>query len=179
MRAFVVRSKPGRLTSIMKSTAKEEARDITEAKVSVQLVPPGGKPRLSKTSNGKDGGVGLKTGIGLAKFAGSMYLKFYMGGMLGSQLSALGAAQMMNLGGMGNPALMQLQSSFGASRMGGSGFDRTAGAAMYVMQQTMAGAAAGGGSGDGPSFDAALDDAIQDAGKDVGESMKKAAAVKK
>ena len=33
----------------MKSTAKEEARDITEAKLNVQLVPPGGKPRLSKT----------------------------------------------------------------------------------------------------------------------------------
>ena len=173
-------SKPGGLTRIMKSTAKEDAgKDITEAKLNVQLVPPGGKPRLSKTSNGKDGGIGLKTGIGLAKFAGSMYLRFYMGGMLGSQLSALGAAQLMNLGGMGNPALMQLQNSFGATRIGGSGFDRTAGAAMYVMQQTMAGAAAGGESQGGPSFDAALDDAIQDAGKEVVDSMKKAAAVKK
>ena len=173
-------SKPGGLTRIMKSTAKEDAtKDITEAKLSVQLVPPGGKSRLSKTSSGKDGGIGLRTGIGLAKFAGSMYLKFYMGGMLGSQLSALGAAQMMNLGGMGNPALMQIQSSLGAARMGGSGLDRTAGAAMYVMQQTMAGAAMGGESQDGPSFDAALDDAIQDAGKEVVDSMKKAAAVKK
>lgn len=172
-------SKPGGLTRIIKSTAKEDAnKDITEAKLSVQLVPPGGKPRLSKTSSGKDGGIGLRTGLGIAKFAGSMYLKFYMGGMLGSQLSALGAAQMMNLGGMGNPALMQLQSSFGAARMGGSGFDRTAGAAMYVMQQTMAGAAAGGGSQDGPSFDAALGDAIQDAGKDIVESVRKAAVRK-
>ena len=109
-----------------------------------------------------------------------MYLKFYMGGMLGSQLSALGAAQMMNLGGMGNPALDAMQSSFGASRIGGSGFDRTAGAA------NVRDAADDGGGGrrrrlasDGPSFDAALDDAIQDAGKDVVESMKKAAAVKK
>ena len=173
-------SKPGRLTSIVKNTAGESAnKDITEAKLSVQLVPPGGKPRLSKTTSGKDGGIGLKTTIGLAKFAGSMYLKMYMGGMLGSQLSALSAAKMMNLGGMGNPGLMQLQSGLGATKFGGSGFDRTAGAAMYVMQQTMAGAAAGGGSQDGPSFDAALDGAIQDAGKDVVDSIKKAAAVKK
>jgi len=172
-------SKPGGLTRIMKSTAKEDAgKDITEAKLSVQLVPPGGKPRLSKTSSGKDGGIGLRTGLGIARFAGSMYLRFYMGGMLGSQLSALGAAQMMNLGGMGNPALMQLQSSLGAARIGGSGFDRTAGAAMYVMQQTMAGAAAGGGSQDGPSFDAALGDVIQDAGKEVVDSIKKAAVRK-
>ena len=38
-------SKPGGLTKVMKATAKEEARDITEAKLSVQLVPPGGKPQ--------------------------------------------------------------------------------------------------------------------------------------
>ena len=171
-------SKPGGLTRMVKNTAGEGAnRDITEAKLNVQLVPPGGKPRMSKTSSGKDGGIGLKTGLGLAKFAGSMYLRMYMGGY-SSQLSALGAARMMNLGGM-NPALMQMQTGLGAARFGGSGFDRTAGAAMYVMQQTMAGASAGGESQGGPSFDAALDDAIQDAGKEVVDSMKKAAAVKK
>ena len=172
-------SKPGGLTRVMKNTAGESTgKDITEAKLNVQLVPPGGKPRLSKTSNGKDGGIGLKTGLGLAKFAGSMYLRMYMGGMLGSQLSAFNAAGMMNLGGM-NPALLQMQSGLGVASIGGSGFDRTAGAAMYVMQQAMAGAALGGGLQGGPSFDAALDDAIQDAGKEVVDSMKKAAAVKK
>ncbi len=58
-------SKPGGLTKMMKNTAGEGAnRDITEAKLNVQLVPPGGKPRLSKTRSGKDGGVGLKTGLG-------------------------------------------------------------------------------------------------------------------
>jgi len=170
-------SKPGGLTRIVKNTAGEGAnRDITEAKLNVQLVPPGGKPRMSKTSSGKDGGIGLKTGLGLAKFAGSMYLRMYMGGYA-SQLSALGEARMMNLGGM-NPALMQMQTGLGAARFGGSGFDRTAGAAMYVMQQTMAGASAGGESHGGPSFDAALDDAIQDAGKEVVDSMKKAAVKK-
>ena len=73
---------------MMKNTAGEgSGKDITEAKLNVQLVPPGGKPRLTKTTSGKDGGVGFKTGLGLAKFAGSLYLKMYMGGMYGSQLS--------------------------------------------------------------------------------------------
>ncbi len=44
-----------------------------------------------------------------------MYLRMYMGGYA-SQLSALGAARMMNLGGM-NPALMQMQSGLGATQI--------------------------------------------------------------
>ena len=41
-------SKPGGLTRVMKTTSGEDAaKDVTEAKLSVQLVPPGGKPRLS------------------------------------------------------------------------------------------------------------------------------------
>ena len=64
-------SKPGGLTRMMKMTSGEDAaKDITEAKLSVQLVPPGGKPRLSIKTSGKDGGMGLKTGLGVAKFAG-------------------------------------------------------------------------------------------------------------
>jgi hypothetical protein len=164
-------SKPGGFTKVMKATAKEEARDITEAKLNVQLVPVGGKPRLSKNASGKDGGVGLKTGLKVAKFAGKVYLKFYMGGMMAGQLSAFSSMQMMNMGGMGSMGSMMPMG-------GGSGsFDRTAGAANYVMQQVMMGATAG--SQDGPSFDAALEDAIEDAGKDVVESIKKAAVTKK
>ena len=79
--------------------------------------------------------------------------------------------KLMNLGAMGNPALMQFQAGLGPG-IGGSGVDRTAGAAMYVMQQAMSGASAG--SSDGPSFDSALNEAIQDAGKEVIESVKKA-----
>jgi len=173
-------SKPGGITKIMKNTAGEgSGKDITEAKLNVQLVPPGGKSRLTKTTSGKDGGVGFKTGLGLAKFAGTMYLKFYMGGLYGSPLTALNTMKMMNLGAMGNPALMQLQSGLGTAGMGGMGgssVDRTAGAAMYVMQQAMSGA--GAGSSDGPSFDAALNEAIQDAGKEVVDAMKKAPAKK-
>ena len=172
-------SKPGGLTKIMKNTAGEGSGDITEAKLNIQLMPLGGKPRLSKTSSGKDGGVNLKTSLKLAKLAGTLYLKMYMGGMYGSQMSALSTVRMMNLGGMGNPALMQLQSSLGPTQIGGSGMDRTAGAAMFVMQQAMAGAAASSMSQGGPSFDSALDEAIQDAGKEVVESLKKATPVKK
>ena len=165
-------SKPGGFTKVMKATAKEDARDITEAKLTMQLVPPGDKPRLSKNSSGKDGGVGLKTGLKVAKFAGSVYLKFYMGGMLMGQMSAFSNLQMMNLGGAGNLGSML--------PMGGGGtVDRTASAANFVMQNVMAGAAASAASQGGPSFDAALENAIEDAGKDVVESIKKAAVTKK
>lgn len=163
-------SKPGGITKMMKATAREEARDITEAKLSVQLVPVGGgKPRLAKNASGKDGGVGLKTGLKLAKFAGSVYLKFYMGGMMTGQMSAFSQMQMMNIGGMGNVGSMMPMA-------GGRTVDRTASAASYVMQQVLAGAAS---SQSGPSFDAALENAIEDAGKDVIESIKKAPPAKK
>ena len=162
-------SKPGGLTRMMKVTAGDAAtKDITEAKVNVQLLAPGSKPRLSKSANGKDGGVGFKTGLGVAKFAGSIYLKMYMGGMYGGQMNAFSSFGMMNMGGAG-----------GSLGMGGSGVDRTATAASYIMQQVMANAAAGGGADGGPSFDAALGDAIEDASKDVVESIKKATPAKK
>ena len=171
-------SKPGGLTKIMKNTAGEgSGKDITEAKLNVQLTPPGGKPRLTKTTSGKDGGVGFKTGLGLAKLAGTVYLRMYMGGMYGSPLTALNTMKMMDIAAMGNPALMQMQAGLGPG-IGGSNVDRTAGAAMYVMQQAMNGASAGV-SQDGPSFDAALNEAIQDAGKEAIESVKKAVPVKR
>jgi hypothetical protein len=159
-------SKPGGLTKIMKATANEQTRDITEAKLNVQLVPPGGKARLTKNTSGKDGGVGFKTGLKLAKVAGAVYMKFYMGGMMMGQMSALSQMQMMNIGGMGNVGSMMMPMGYGSS------IDRTAGAASYVMQQVMAGAAMG--ASQGPSFDAALEDAITDAGKDVVESIRRA-----
>jgi len=162
-------SKPGGITKVMKATAKEEARDITEAKLNMQLVAPGSKPRLSKNASGKDGGVGFKTTLKVAKFAGSVYMKFYMGGMLMGQLSAMSGLQQMNLGGMGNMGSMM--------PMGGGATDRTSNAAMFVMQQVVAGAAMGSQSG--PSYDAALENAIEDAGKDVVESIKKATPPKK
>lgn len=100
-----------------------------------------------------------------------------MGGMYGSPLTALNTMKMMNIAAMGNPGLMQMQAGLGPG-IGGSNVDRTAGAAMYVMQQAMAGASAGM-SQDGPSFDSALNEAIQDAGKEAVESVKKAVPVRK
>ena len=166
-------SKPGGLSKMMKATAGENAnKDVTEAKLSVQLVAPGvAKPRLSTNASGKEGGVGIKTGLGLAKVAGTLYLKMMSGGMYGSPLSAYSAATMMNMGGMGmlgDPSLM-----YGMGKINtGIGLDRTAGAATFLMQQAMLGASAPNMSG-GPSFDASLGDALEDAAKSVVDNLKK------
>jgi len=68
---------------------------------------------------------------------------------------------------LGNPMLMQMQ---GAGVMGaGSGFDRTAGAAMYMMDAMATGSSAG--MSDGPSFDASLAEALEGAAKKTRESL--------
>ena len=114
----------------MKKTAGESTeKDVTEAKLNVQLMPVGGgKPRLTTTTEGNDGGIGFKTGLRLARAAAMMYLRY------ASPLAAMNTMSMMNMGGMGmvgNPMLMQMQ---GAGVMGtGRTFDRTAGAAMFMM----------------------------------------------
>lgn len=54
----------------------------------------------------------------------------------------------------------------------GDGIDRTAGAAMFIMEQAMAGAS-GDGTQDGPSFDASLAEALQDDAKKIGENLKR------
>ena len=152
-------SKAGGITRMVKAAASEGAKEITQAKMIVSLVPPGGRPALTTTVSAKEGGVGLKTGIGLAKFAGSLYLRMYMGGMYGNQMGAFGAMRMMHLSGLGT-----MQAGLGA--------DRTALAANVIMQQVAMAATAGS---DGPSsFDAAIDGAVQSAGKHVVETLKKA-----
>jgi hypothetical protein len=171
-------TKPGGFSKVLKTTAgdKDAGKDITEAKLSVQLVPPGGKPRLSTTTSGKAGGVGVKTGLGIAKVAGTMYLSMYMGGMMGSSMGAFNTMHMMNMGGMGmlgNPALMA------GGMPGGSGLDRTAGAASFLMGQAMMGNARSSLSQEGPSFDASLGDALDDAAKDVVQTLKKPDPTKK
>ena len=166
-------SKPGRIGRMIKATAGETPRDVTEAKVTVQLVPVGGaKPRYSTNTSGNDGGIGFKTGLRLARFAAMLYLQY------ASPLGALNTMQMLNMGGMGgflnNPLLAQLQGGGGMGGIGGGfgGIDRTAGAAMFIMDQAMAGAG-GDGSQDGPSFDASLAEALQEGAKKVGENLKR------
>ena len=164
-------SKPGRIGRMIKATAGESTtKDATEAKLTFQLVPVGAaKPRFSTNTSGNDGGIGLKTGLRLAQAAAMLYLRY------ASPLGALNSMSMMNMGGMGgflsNPALMQMQASSGV--MGtGRGMDRTAGAAMYLMDQAMAGSPGGGADG-GPSFDASLSEALEDGAKKIGDNLKR------
>jgi hypothetical protein len=164
-------SKPGRIGRLIKSTAGESAKDVTEAKLTLQLTPVGApKPRFSTNTSGNDGGIGFKTGLRLARVAAMLYLRY------ASPLGALNAMQMMNMGGMGgflnNPMLMQMQGGTGGVGMGGGGIDRTAGAAMFLMDQAMA-AASNDASQDGPSFDASLAEALQEGAKKVAENVKR------
>lgn len=168
-------SKPGRIGRMIKSTAGEATnKDVTEAKLTLQLVPVGAaKPRFSTNTSGNDGGIGFKTGLRLARTAGMLYLRY------ASPLGALNTMQMMNMGGMGgfmnNPMLMQQMqggAGLGAVGMGGRGVDRTAGAAMFIMEQAMA-ASSGGGAQDGPSFDASLAEAMEDGAKKIGDNLKR------
>jgi hypothetical protein len=158
-------SKPGRIGRLVKKTAGESTdKDVTEAKVSVQLLPVGAaKPKLSATAEGNDGGIGFKTGLRLARAAALLYLRY------ASPLAAMNSMQMMNMGGMAmvsNPMLMQMQ---GAGVMGtGRTFDRTAAAAMYMMDAMAAGSSAGA---EGPSFDASLAQALEGAAKKTRESL--------
>jgi hypothetical protein len=164
-------SKPGRIGRMIKATAGEATnKDVTEAKLTLQLVPVGAaKPRFSANTSGNDGGIGIKTGLRLARAAAMLYLRY------ASPLGALNAMQMMNMGGMGgflsNPMLMQMQGGAGGLGMGGRGIDRTAGAAMFMMEQAMAGGS--GGAQEGPSFDASLAEALQDGAKKVAENLKR------
>ncbi len=159
-------SKPGRLGRLVKKTAGESTdKDVTEAKLNVQLLPiGGGKPRLTTTTEGNDGGIGFKTGLRLARVAAMLYLRY------ASPLAAMNSMSMMNMGGMGgfltNPALMQMQ---GAGMMGtGRGLDRTAGAAMFMMDAMTTGAS---GVSEGPSFDASLAEALEGAAKKAKDSL--------
>jgi hypothetical protein len=150
-------------------------KENTESSIAVKLLQPDGKQRLSTTAKGKDGsGFSLQTGLGIAKFAGGMYLNMMAGPMMMSRMNG-----MSNFGGMGllgNPSLMRMQmgglGSFGAGR----GVDATAGAASFLVQQTMAmnsGTGLVGVPGVGPSYDESLGEAVQNAAKAVTKALQK------
>jgi hypothetical protein len=180
----------GGLGGVLKAASKVAgggtAQDPTEAAVTIKLVQPDGKARYTTTAKGKDGGFDMKTGLGVAKFAGTMYMNMMTGKMM---MNALNGSMANNLGGMGmlgNPAMMSMQTQGLGMKAGmqmgmGMGIDPTAGAASFLMQQSMASTAALSGvpGQGGPSFDAALGEALQNAAKSVAENLKKADPKKK
>jgi hypothetical protein len=102
-------------------------------------------------------------------------------------MGALNPSMAGNLGGLGmlgNPAMMSMQTQGLGMKAGmqmgtGMGIDPTAGAASFLMQQSMASKAlTSGGAGQG-SFDAALGEAFQNAAKAVSENLKKGESKKK
>jgi hypothetical protein len=77
-------SKGGGLGGALKAASKlaggDTAQQPTEATVSIKLLQPDGKSRLATTVKGKNGGgLDLKTGLGVAKFAGGMYMNMMTG----------------------------------------------------------------------------------------------------
>jgi hypothetical protein len=153
-------------------------KDTTESTIALKLIAPDGKQRLSTTTKGKDGsGFTLQTGLGLAKFAGGMYINMLMAPMMMASMGGLGGANLGGMGLLGNPALfrMQMGGLGGLSGLGtGAGIDTTAGAASFLMQQAMTMNAAGGLvglPGQGPSYDESLGEAVEGAAKAVAKSL--------
>jgi hypothetical protein len=152
-------------------------QEVTEASIAVKLVQPDGKSKLSTTTKGKDGsGFTLQTGLGLARFAGTMYLSMVAGPMMMARMNSFGAANLGGMGMLGNPMLYQMQvGGLGGFGRGG-GLDTTAGAASFLMQQAMTMNDLGGfvgTPGAGPSYDESLGEAVQNAAKAVQKELQK------
>ena len=176
-------NKPSRLGSLMGAAAGAAAgaantpKEVTESAIAVKLLQSDGKQRLSTNVKGKDGsGFSLKTGLGIAKFAGGMYLSMMAGPMMMSRLNSMGAANMGGMGMLGNPLLYRMQGA-GLSGLGkGTGLDATAGAASFVLGTAMQMNDLGGYvgvPGQGPSYDESLGEAVQNAAKAVQKALEK------
>ena len=189
-------SKPGRFGGLMRAAsgvaggrggvagaaagaagAAAAPQENTEASVAVKLLQPDGKQRLSTTTKGKDGsGFSLQTGLGLARFAGGMYLSMFAGPQMFARLNGFGAANLGGMGMLGNPMLYQMQVGSLGGFGRGAGIDATAGAASYLMQNAMAMNDLGGlvgVPGQGPSYDESLGEAVQNAAKAVQKEIEK------
>jgi hypothetical protein len=192
-------SKPGRLSGLVRAAsgvsgarggvagaaasaagaagATSEPQEVTESSIAVKLVQSDGKQRLSTTTKGKDGsGFTLQTGLGLAKFAGTMYMSMFAGPMMMARLNAFGTANLGGMGMLGNPMLYQMQVGGLGGPGRGAGIDGTAGAASYLMQQAMTMNDLGGfvgTPGQGPSYDESLGEAVQNAAKAVQKALQK------
>jgi hypothetical protein len=187
-------SKPGRIGGLLKAASSvagaAPSTDPTEAELSIKLVQPDGKARLSSTPKGKDGGFDMKTGLGIARFAGTMYMNMMTGRLMMNALSSSMAGNFQGMGMLGNPTMFSMQAQglglgLGSGPAMGSGLglpgpslglDPTAGAASFLMQQAMSAESLPGMPGQPggpPSFDAALDEAIRNAAKSVSDNLKK------
>jgi hypothetical protein len=81
--------------------------EAASANERVKLVQPDGKSRFSSTVKGKDGGFDMKTGLGVAKFAGSMYMNMMNRQDDDEHLQHVdGRESAGGMGMLGNPALM-------------------------------------------------------------------------
>ena len=175
-------SKGGGLGGLMKAASSvagaAPAKDPTEAAISIKLVQPDGKTRVSTNAKGKDGGFDMKAGLGVARFAGSMYLNVMSGRLMLSALKGGMAGNLQGMGLLGNPSLFNMQAQGLGLGMGSAmgakmGIDSTAGAASFLMQQAMSGQALVGMPGQpGPSFDAALEEALRNAAKTVSDQVR-------
>jgi hypothetical protein len=175
-------SKPGGLGGMMKGVssltgggaAPGAPQEVTESTLAIKLVGLDGKPKLTTTAKGKEGGFTLKDGLGIAKFAGGMYLTMFAGPQMFAHLNSYGAANLGGMSTLGNPMLNQLQMG-GLGGLGkGVGIDSTAGAASYLMMQGMAMNSMNGLSGapgSGPSFDSSLEKASENAAKAVAKAL--------
>lgn len=152
-------------------------KEKTEATIAVKLIQSDGKQRLSTMSKGKDGsGFSLKQGLGLAQFAGGMYLSMFVGPQMFARLNSFGAANLGGMGMLGNPMLYQMQIGGLGGLVRGVGIDQTAGAASYLTQQAMTMNDMGGlvgAPGQGPSYDESLGEAVQNAAKAVQKALQK------
>jgi hypothetical protein len=153
-------------------------KENTESSIAVKLVGADGKQRLSTTAKGKDGsGFSLKTGLGIAKYAGGMYLSMMAGPMMFARMNSIGAfGNMGGMGLLGNPMLYQMQGA-GLGTFGkGVGLDVTAGAASYLLNTATTMDNLGGFvgvPGQGPSYDESLGEAVQNAAKAVQKSLER------
>jgi len=151
-------------------------KENTESTIAVKLLQPDGKQRFATTLKGKDGGeFTLHTALGLAKFAGGMYITMFAGPQMYARLYGLGGANLGGMGMLGSPMLYQIQAS-GLGLGKGGGLDSTAGAASYLMQQAVTMNDLGGLvglPGQGPSYDESLGEAVQNAAKAVQKALEK------
>jgi len=152
-------------------------KENTESSLAVKLLGADGKQKLSTTTKGKDGsGFSLQSGLGIAKFAGTMYVGMFVGPQMMMRMNSMGISHLSGMGLMGHPNLLRYQLG-GMSMMGQHrGVDTTANAAGFLVQQAMTmNKTSGfvGVPGIGPSYDESLGEAVQNAVKAVQKALQK------